>query len=165
MKSLLFLFLFFCLNISNLNANEKIAFVDLNYILSESNSGKKILQDLNSLSKKNEEIFKSTESDLNDQQNEIKKLKNIISETEYNEKINKLKKEVTNYNKLKADKLKSFENEKKTELDNFFLSLNEILNKYMKENNINIIIEKKSVIMANKVLDVRNNVIKLLDGN
>ena len=165
MKNLLFLLLFFCLNISNLNANEKVAFVDLNYILSESNSGKKILQDLNSLSKKNEEIFKSTESDLNDQQNEIKKLKNIISETEYNEKINKLKKEVTNYNKLKADKLKSFENEKKTELDNFFLSLNEILNKYMKENNIGIIIEKKSVIMANKVLDVSNNVIKLLDGN
>ena len=165
MKNLLFLLLFFCLNISNLNANEKVAFVDLNYILSESNSGKKILQDLNSLSKKNEEIFKSTESDLNNQQNEIKKLKNIISETEYNEKINKLKKEVTNYNKLKADKLKSFENEKKTELDNFFLSLNEILNKYMKENNIGIIIEKKSVIMANKVLDVSNNVIKLLDGN
>ena len=84
MKNLLFLLLFFCLNISNLNANEKVAFVDLNYILSESNSGKKILQDLNSLSKKNEEIFKSTESDLNDQQNEIKKLKNIIYLKYYN---------------------------------------------------------------------------------
>ena len=35
----------------------------------------------------------------------------------------------------------------------------------MKENNIDMIIEKKSIIMANKVLDISENIINLLNSN
>ncbi len=165
LKKNLYIFIFLLLNISYLNASEKIVFVDLNYILSESISGKKILQDLNNLTTKNEELFKSTEIKLNKKKDEIKKLQNIISESEYKNKVNELKKEVAEYNELKNTKLKSFETEKKNELDNFFNDLNKILNTYMKTNNISIIVEKKSIIMANKVLDVSDNIINLLNNN
>ncbi len=54
---------------------------------------------------------------------------------------------------------------KKNELDTFFSNLNKILNLYMKENNIDMIVEKKSIIMANKVLDISENIINLLNSN
>ncbi len=165
MKKILYLILFLIFSTSYVWASDKIVFVDLNHILSESVTGKKILKDLNDLSKKNEEIFKSTETKLNKKKEEIKKLQNIISESEYQNKVNQLKKEVSEYNKIKNSKLKSFENEKKNELDTFFSDLNKILNLYMKENNIDMIVEKKSIIMANKVLDISENIINLLNSN
>ena len=74
MKKILYLILFLIFSTSCVWASDKIVFVDLNHILSESVTGKKILKDLNDLSKKNEEIFKSTETKLNKKK---KKLKNF----------------------------------------------------------------------------------------
>ena len=62
-------------------------------------------------------------------------------------KIERLKEGRDFINELKNTKLKSFETEKKNELDNFFNDLNKILNTYMKTNNISIIVEKKSIII------------------
>ena len=161
-------FIFFTLiilnfDISNVKANDKIAFIDLNYILSESISGKKILTELNTLSKNNEKKFESTERELNKKKDEIKKLKNIISENEYLKKIDEFQKDVEIYNKDKSSIISTFENLKKKELDIFFNSLNEIMSIYMKENNISIIIEKKSIIMADKFFNITNNVLELIN--
>ena len=43
-------------------------------------------------------------------------------------------------------------------------ALNPILTKYMSENNIQIILEKKYVIMANSKVDLTNEILKLLDN-
>lgn len=165
MKKFFIFFILIILNfdISNVKANDKIAFIDLNYILSESISGKKILTELNTLSINNEKKFKSTERELNKKKDEIKKLKNIISENEYLKKINEFEKDVEIYNKEKSSIINTFENLKKKELDIFFSSLNEIMSIYMKENNISIIIEKKSIIMADKFSNITNNVLKLVN--
>ena len=163
-KFFIFIILIF-LSFNNLHvkANNKIAFVDLNYILKESISGKKILDDLNVISKQNEKKFKSTELNLNKNKDEIKKLKNIISENEYLKKINEFQLDVEKYNKEKSSIIEKFENLKKKELDIFFNSLNEIMSVYMKENDINIIIEKKSIIMADKFSNITNNILELVN--
>lgn len=163
-KFFIFIILIF-LSFNNLHvkANNKIAFVDLNYILKESISGKKILDDLNVISKQNEKKFKSTELNLNKNKDEIKKLKNIISENEYLKKINEFQLDVEKYNKEKSSIIEKFENLKKKELDIFFDSLNEIMSVYMKENDINIIIEKKSIIMADKFSNITNNILELVN--
>ena len=163
MKRFFIIIALIVLNFNASNANNNIAFVDLNYILSESTSGKKILNELNNISKKNEKKFKLTELELNKKKDEIKKLKNIISEKEYLDKINKFQNDVKTYNKEKSSTINTFENLKKKELDNFFNSLNEIMSIYMKENNINIIIEKKSVIMSNKLSNITNNILELVN--
>ena len=111
-------------NISYAKANNKIAFVDLNYILAESMSGKKILSELNDLNKQNTKQFKTTEINLEKKQNEIKKLKNIISSDEYLKKINEFKSNVEEYNKEKSLIIDKFENLKKKELEDGFVENN-----------------------------------------
>ena len=43
-------------------------------------------------------------------------------------------------------------------------ALNPILSTYMSENNIQIILEKKYVIMANTKVDLTNEILKILDN-
>ena len=144
-----FLFILFILiNTTNLNAKENIVFIDLNYVLNESNNGKKILDELNNINEKNKKKFSNEEAQLDKERNDIKKLKNIISKEEYNKKVALFQEKVELYNKEKTKIIKSFENKKKKELDNFFINLNNIMNIYMKENKISLIIEKKNIVMA-----------------
>ena len=56
-KFFIFYFLFFLTLTPILNAKENIVFIDLNYILNKSNSGKKILNELNIISNDNKKIL------------------------------------------------------------------------------------------------------------
>lgn len=158
-------FSFFFLIILTFKADAQVAFIDLNYILSESVKGKKILNELNVKNKENNKIFEASEKKFEIKKNEITKLKNIISEDELKKKIDKFQLEVKKYKEEKKNTINSFENQKKNELDNFFNSLNQILNTYMQENDISMLIEKKSIIMANSTLDITKNILDIVNKN
>ena len=157
---LIFIFLF---NISFSTASDKIAFVDLNYILSESNEGKKILAQLEIDNKKNLEFFRIEEEKLKKENQNIEKLKNILSKEEFNNKINIFKNKVNTYNSKKTDKIKLFEETKNSELNIFFTKLNEIMNNFMQENSIQIILDKKNIVMANNKNDISKDILKLIN--
>ena len=157
------IFVIFIIYSQILSAKENIVFIDLNYVLNKSNDGKKILEELKNISEINKEKFNKEERLLEKERNDIKKLKNIISKDEYNKKVSLFQEKVEIYNKEKSNILKSFENKKKNELDIFFKSLNEIMNVYMKENSIIIIIEKKNIVMAAVKNDISNEIIDLVN--
>lgn len=156
-------FLFFFIPSSILSAEENVVFIDLNYVLNKSNVGKKILDELNVINEKNKEKFSNEESLLEKERNDIKKLKNIISKDEYNNKVALFKEKVEAYNTKKKNIIKSFENKKKQKLDIFFKDLNDIMNIYMKENSISIIIDKKNVVMASIKNDISKDIIELVN--
>ena len=160
--SVLFFFIF---NNSYIQANANIAFIDVDYILKKSEEGKKILNDLNKINSKNLEQFKNEELELSKEQEEIKKLQNIISFEEYNKKLTSFQNKVDIYNKKKTKIIKSFEETKNKELSYFFDNLNQIMNKYMKDNSIIIILDKKTIVMANKKSDISEEILKIINTN
>ena len=163
MKIFFFLITFFFLNITFSIANDKIAFIDLNYILSESNEGKKILAKLEIDNKKNLKFFQSEEEKLKKENQNIEKLKNILSKEEFNKKINIFKNKVNTYNLNKNETIKLFEENKNLELNIFFAELNEIMNNFMQENSIQIILDKKNIVMANNKNDISKDILKLIN--
>ncbi len=163
---IIYSFLLVCIiffNISISNANDKIAFIDINYILSESEEGKKILDKLESDNKKNLSFFKSEEVKLKGEKENIEKLKNILSKEEYNNKISLFKNKVSTYNLKKTKIIKTFEENKNTELNIFFVKLNKLMNNFMQENSINLILDKKNIVMASNKNDISNDILKLID--
>jgi len=158
-----FLIILFFFNFSFSTANDKIAFIDLNYILSESNEGKKILAKLEFDNKKNLEFFQSEEEKLKTENQNIEKLKNILSKDEFNNKINMFKNKVNNYNLKKTKTIELFEETKNSELNIFFAKLNEIMNNFMQENSIQIILDKKNIVMANNKNDISKDILKLIN--
>tara|TARA_B100000941_G_C28314398_1_gene453226 strand:- start:2 stop:505 length:504 start_codon:yes stop_codon:yes gene_type:complete len=161
-----YIFLTICLvtlNNSNSYSKDKIAFIDLNYILTESDEGKNILKKLEIDNNKNLKFFEAEEEKLKKEKNDIDKLKNILSLEDYNKKKILFKNKVNAYNQNKSDMIKSFEKIKNKELNSFFSNLNEIMNIFMKDHSINLILDKKNIVMANNDNDISDDILKLVN--
>ena len=99
MKKTIFILFFSFFLITNLSANEVIAYIDMDKILNLSKVGQKAVLDLENNHKKKIESFKKIEEKLKKKEREIISQKNILSNDEYEKKINDLRQEVRNYRK------------------------------------------------------------------
>ena len=96
-----------------LYANEKIAFIDINYIINNSSKGKKILSKLEKVDEKNRNELNLLQEKIKEENEEIKKIKNIVSKEELAKKINNHKKNIENFNKKRSTLSKSLMDLKK----------------------------------------------------
>jgi Skp family chaperone for outer membrane proteins len=154
---------FFAFNFTNVNANEKIVYIDTNYILNQSLVGKSILAKLNSKQKKNIESFKKTEKSFKETEKKIIASKNVTSEEEFKKKVLELRNTVKAYQvsrkKAQEDLIKE-----KNKLNNKLLDLlTPILTAYSKENSISMIIEKRNIIIGKTSLDITDEIVNILN--
>ena len=144
-------------------ANEKIVFIDLNYIFLNSNAGK----ELNSQILKKNSNFKSELNDfkkkIDSEKNKLLAQKNVLSVEEYNKKISSLENEISNANDSFAKRSKDLNSFKKKTETLFSQKLNLIIEEYSVENSIDIILDKKNLLMAKKNLDITNEILNLFN--
>ena len=153
------LVVFFFLFFTPLNANEKLKFANMDLIIQKTNVGKAMLNKISNVDKENIDKLKSFEDELKTIENEIKLKKNIISENELDAEINELKLKINNYKQKKNSMVKNLEKIKNHELKIFFDKINPIIQSYMNDNSIEIILNGKNVIMGNKNSDLTNQLI------
>ncbi len=160
-------FIFFIIltifNFKIVSANEKIAFIDLNYIMNNSLAGTSINNFINDLSKKKNKDFKLIENEIKRDESELISKKNIIDESIYNKKVNEIKIRIEDY-KLERQKFNKTLNEKKIKYNNFLLEkLNPIISNYVENNLITIVLPKKMIIIGKKDLDITNQILEILN--
>ena len=84
----LILIIFISFTFTNLAiSNENIAFVNIDYLIENSNIGKKLLAEKNNKDKKNLENLKKKNNILEELEKSIKKKKNIITDEAYNKEV------------------------------------------------------------------------------
>ena len=144
-------------------ANEKIAFIDLNFIINNSVAGTSINTFINNLSREKNNYFKVKENEIKKDENELISKKNIIEESIYNKKVNEIKIRINNY-KLERQKFNKNLNEKKIKYNNLLLEqLNPIISNFVEQNSITIVLPKKMVIVGKKDLDITRQILEVLD--
>ena len=144
-------------------ANEKIAFIDLNFILNNSIAGKSINSFINDLSKEKNKDFEVIESEIKEDENELVSKKNIIEESIYNQKVNEIRLRINNY-KLERQKYSKSLNDKKIRYNKLLLEkLNPIISNYVEKNSITVVLPKKMIIIGKKNLDITSQVLDALD--
>ena len=144
-------------------ANEKIAFIDLNFIINNSVAGIEINSFINNLSKEKNKDFKVIENEIKKDENELISKKNIIEENIYNKKVNEIRIRINNY-KLERQKFNKNLNEKKIKYNNLLLEkLNPIISNYVEKNSITMVLPKKMIIIGKKDLDITKQVLEILD--
>tara|TARA_Y100000748_G_C15416904_1_gene457705 strand:+ start:211 stop:723 length:513 start_codon:yes stop_codon:yes gene_type:complete len=161
-KFILLLIIFFTIT-SNASSNEQIAFLDLDNLMSQTNSGKSIIKNLKDLNEKNISTLKLKEDKLKKMEDDINKQKNIISENEIKSKINILQNEIKDFRIQKEKLIKTFQDKKNNELNNFFNKVAPIVQQYIDKNNIDIVLDKKNIFMANKKNDITKEIIILIN--
>ena len=96
-------------------SEQKIAFIDMDRVISTSKSGSSILKQLTDLNNKNLDFLKKEEKKFKEKEAKLISQKNIISETDFKNKVNELKSEIKNYNKNRNKMLADFN---KLKIDN-----------------------------------------------
>ncbi len=148
---------------STLSAQEKIAFIDLNFVYSNSKIGKKIIKEIDTQRKNINKDFKDFQNKLNDEKKKLLAQKNVLAEDEYKKKIVDLENNLKKYNEIISKKNKDlldYQNKSKNE---FVEKLRSTLENYAKENSISMILRKDQILIGVNRLDVTKDILALVN--
>ena len=159
-----FIYFIFFISLSSLShSSEKIVYLDFDFILANSDKGKIILSNIEKKNKDNIKILKSKEKILKDEENDIIKQKNIISEESYKDKINKLKNKIDSFKNDKDKLVKNFKVFRQEEINNFIKLVNQILGDYVEKNSIDLVLNKKDILMGKNEYNITNEILELVN--
>lgn len=164
LKIFITLFLMSYFYSSNLLAND-VYFIDYSKVMNESIAGKKAQETLKKLLNSSNKKFNDTAKKLKEEENKIIGQKNVLSKDDYKKKADELRKKVFALNKDRDKSIKNIATKRKKAGDEMLKNLNPILGKYMEDNNITVVIDKKHVLMGNKKFEITSQIIEILNKN
>ena len=157
-------FLFFILNIFSFsNANDKVAYIDMDLILSQSNASKSLFNQLKEIENTNFKNFTSNEKKLKDEENKILSSQNILSKDEYAKKVNIFRNDLRNYQTKKKEIINKYNKKKNNEIIRYIKSISPIITEFMEKNSIGILIEKKNIFIAKSNYDITESVLEIIN--
>ena len=144
-------------------ADTKIAFIDMDKILNGSKAGKAATLELNELNKKNLEILQKTEKKLKEDEAKLIAKRNLMETSEFEKQISLLRENAKLYQIDRKNKLDEINNKYNLARSKILDEIKPILEKFSKDNNINIVVQKKYIIIGSTNLDITPHILKLLD--
>ena len=163
-KKFFFILILSLLSFNALKADVKTSYVDIDYILSNSIAGKSLLEKLKKEEKLKIDKFKISDENFRDKEKKIIAKKNLITNEEINKELKSLQIEFQSYKKNKIQEIKKFKDKKNRNILNFIKMINPIIENYMTENSISILLDKKNIFIASKDYDITKNLITLIDN-
>ena len=160
-----FFVLLLFLNSSQLIASETVTFLDLDAVLNNTQKGKSIVNKLNDLKNLNSSNFKNKSQEIKKKEQELINKKNILLEEEFEKSIISLKKEIEVFNQDNNSNMLKYENLKKKELDKFINEITPLIENYIIENSISLVINQKNIFIGNNKYDITDNIINIVDKN
>jgi len=166
MKNILFILFFFnFFFFKSIVIANNIAFIDLNYIINKSIEGKSVINKLENINKKNLDLLKKEQLSLNNERDDLEKSKNILSKEALNDRILLLNNKLKKFNEKQEALSKEFKNLKETEMSNLINKINPIIEKYMIDNNIDMMLKKDNIYISKSQYDVSNKLIELINSS
>lgn len=164
LKIVFTLLIFFSLQNTSF-AKQIIKFANVDLIIRETNLGNQMLNKITNLDKQNIELLTSFEKEIQKTQNEIQLKKNVISELEIQKKVEKLKKQMSDFNNKKKNMVGELTNIQNKELNLFFEKIKPIVQDYMNDNSIDLIFNSKNIFIGNKNSDITQELITHINNN
>ena len=160
LSSILVIFLFFT---NTVFSEQKIAFIDMDKVISTSKAGSSILKQLTDLNNKNSKFLKDEKKKFKEKETKLIAQKNILSETDFKNKLNELKSEINDYKQNRNKMLADFNKLKIDNTNKLLKLINPILVKFSNDEKIAIILQKKDLVIAKTELDITDEVIKIIN--
>ena len=154
----IFFFLF-----SSVYSYAQIVYIDVNFILNNSEVGKSLNNYIKEINDKNLISYKEIEDQFLKKEKELLAQKNILEKSEFDKKLKKLSKEVNIYKSEKKTSLSKLSEIKLNNTKQILKILNPIITNYVDKNSISLVIPKKNIIVGKKNLDITSEIVKLLN--
>ena len=155
---------FFFLFTVNSYSVEKIVYLDLDFLLANSNKGKEIILNLEKINKENIKILKEKKNLLNNEEKKLLQQKNILTSEIYSEKRKSLKNQIKNFNEEKNTIALKFKKQREEKINNFLKIVDKILAEYVKKNSIDIVLNKKDILMGKNNYNITNDIMQIINN-
>jgi Skp family chaperone for outer membrane proteins len=162
-KKFFFIIFFSILSVNSIIADDKISYVDMDYILTNTIAGKLLLENFKKEEKLKIYKFKINDDDFKNKEKKILAKKNLVTNEEINKELRSLQVEFQNYRKNKIKEIDKLKAKRNRNILNFIKLINPIIEKYMSDNSIAILLDKKNIFIASKNYDITKNLITLID--
>ena len=144
-------------------AENKILFIDVEFIYLNSIAGKEINKKIQSDTKKINDELLSLQNEIQKDKDKIMSQKNVLSQEELQKKSISLEEKAKKYNKIISTKNNKLSELKKNADVKFYQELTKIVQEYAQNNSVEMIVKKQNIIIGKTSLDATKDVLSLFD--
>ncbi len=141
----------------------EIRYVDFKYVLNESKAGKEAQIYLKKKLDNGIKDLKAKEKFIQDEEKKIIQQKKLISAEEYKKQVTTLREKVSSLQTQRNNLLDTVAKQRAKARSELLKTLNPIIKEYMKENTIRLVLEKKSILLADENLNITKEITDLLN--
>ena len=141
----------------------EIRYVDFKYVLNESKAGKEAQIYLKKKLDNGIKDLKAKEKSIQEEEKKIIQQKKVISAEEYKKQVTALRKKVSSLQTQRNNLLDTVAKQRSKAREELLKTLNPIIKNYMKENTVRLVLEKKSILLADENLNITKEITSLLN--
>ncbi len=166
MKNFIYLFLsviiIFLVNSKNLYADTP-HFIDFTKVLNQSLAGAEAQNLLKTKLNKSVKKFQKLEIDLKKEEKDIINKKKLITNEEYQKKVQALRAKASKLQKDKQKEFKDIAKLRNSAKEKLLEALNPLIKSYMEEKKIRLVLDKKSILLGDTNLEITSKIIEILN--
>ena len=144
-------FLILC---THATAEQKVVYIDMTHILNNSKAGKGAQDFLNKTFKEKQKKYADMEQSLKKAEEDLLAQKTVLSKEDYTKKMNDLRKQVIDYQAERRSALEKIAQQRSEARSQLLQKINPIIGKYVEENDISLVVDKKNVLAGKTNLDI-----------
>ena len=156
----IFLLIFF---IGVSNANENIRFININYIVNNSDVGVSLNKIIENKSKKISSELNDLGKKIEDKKDKIISQKNILKKKEYDKLVKSYEDEVKKFNNTRIKKNEDFNKFRINSQKKIIEALNPLITAFLKKESVQILLQKEQIIFGDKELDITEEILKIFN--
>lgn len=139
-------------------ANDSIRFVDFNNLVLTSEAGKDIDDKIKKLSDSELSKFKKKKEILAEKENKLVAKRNILEEEIFKKELENLKKEINSFRQNRNNKINEIKKKQTIAKSKLIQEINIILSEYATKNSISLILNKQTIAVGKKELEITNEI-------
>ena len=161
LKIIFFVLLIF--NFYNFSFAKETYFIDMNKLLNQSKAGKEAQDFLKKKIIIGDKKFKEEGELLKKEEIDLITKKKTLPADEYKKTLNQLREKNIKFQRKRGNLTKAITTQRAEARNNLLKAIDSILTKYMLENNIQIIIYRKYIVVAQSKLDLTDKVLEIFN--
>ena len=158
-----FVVTFFLIICTHTFAEQKIVVLDMKYVLNFSSAGKGAQEYLKKTFNDNAKKFTDMEKKLKKEENDLLAKKTVLSKEEYSKRSDDLRKKVIDYQSQRRAAIDKIATQRAKSRDTLVKTIDPILESYIKENNISLVVDKKFTLGGSPENDITKIIIEKLN--
>ncbi len=156
-------FVLLILNFYNLSFAEETYFIDMSRLLNQSKAGKEAQDFLKKKIIAGDKKFKNEGESLKKEEIDLIARKKTLSADEYKKILNQLRERNIKFQRKRTNFTTEIARQRADARNRLLKALDPILTKYMSENNVQVIIYRKYIVMAQSKLDLTDKILEIFN--